>query len=506
MSQRISCCQPAEIGRNCDPVHGFSQGSALKRPVRLSESRQNATALPRLAAAALLCFALPLQAADFVVNTNLDINSGACTPSACSLRDAVLAANATAGASTIRLGSANYSVGIQGFDENEGLVGDFDIKGDLTIIGDGVESTSIGTTQLGEQIVDVAAGARLRLEHLRIGIGLRSGGFGEGNVDATQLELFDVQAGATSGAGNTIVAKGNLLIDRSSIMSSNFSPGQAALHFNGVHLDIANSTMVWPKVGLRIDLGSTGSARIANSFLTRDDPYRSNTCGSLEIIGGQNVRIIGSQVTNRAAIGVGTCINGAQDVAIIDSAITVDGNNYNNAISITAATTTIRNSTIVGSLGVGTGTTLLDHVTVGSNFYSYGTAPFSIASADGASVTVSNSALIGACSRSVIAQGNNVESPGNTCGLPAATSRVDQTYASLELGELASHTPANTPVVPVNFLPSAMSVLNAGLTAEGLARCQVTDQRGYVRAAACTIGAVETNAVEQVLFRSGFDN
>ncbi len=447
---------------------------------------------------------MPLHAADFFVTTDSDVNSGACTTSACSLRDAILASNSIAGPSTIHLAALNYGVMIQGSGENDGLTGDFDVKGDLTIIGAGRDATKLFISSPSEQIIDVAAGARLRLEHLSIGIGIRSGSFGRGSVAATWVELSDVKAGQGNASGHTIVANGNLLIENSTVESGWFSPGQTAIIFSGRTFDISNSMVDWQSAGVRAALAPDGSARIANSFFTRDSGTASDPCGSFLIEGGQRILITGSQIKNRAALGVGTCIRNAQDVAIIDSAITVDAT-YNKAASIDASTTTVRNSTIVGSLSVG-GTVLLDQVTVGSNVSVVGDIPVSVSRAAGSVVTVSNSALIGKCSGTVVALGNNVESPGNTCGLPAATSRVDRTYASLELGTLASHTPLDTPDVPVNYLPSPMSVLNRVFTRLGILRCQVTDQRGFVRAPICTIGAVETDASEQVLFRNGFDN
>ncbi len=473
-------------------VRFFSVGHRL-RPVSL------------LAASALLCLALPLYAADFVVTTNQDINNGTCTSSACSLRDAILAANATAEPSTIHLGTASYFVVIQGPGEDEGLVGDFDIKGDLTIIGEGIEKTRIGTMEFGEQIIDVAAGGRLRLEHLSTGIGLRSGYFGSGDVATTRLELLDVRAGVTNAPGNTIVANGKLLIDHSEVTAAAFSPRQAAIVFSGNELAISSSKMSWGEDGLRADLVPTGSARIGNSFLSRYNSNGSELCGSLRINGGHHVSIVSSQVDSRTSQGLsGACIT-SPDVAIINSAFTA-GPFYNKALSIWATTATVRNSTIAGSLTFGSGTLSLEQVTVGSNITYAGVGPASIERLGNSVITVSNSALIGECIGTVVALGNNVESPGNTCGLPAASSRVDQTYASLELGELGSNTPPGAALAPFNYLPGAMSVLNRVFTRDGTARCQVTDQRGFIRAPACTIGAVETGATEQVLFRNGFDN
>ena len=473
--------------------------------------RYSVSRAPRLlslmAATALPFLAFPATAAEFVVNTPQDLVNGACTASQCSLRDAILAANATTGPNTIHLDAHNYGVFIQGNGKNVGLTGDFDVMGDLTIIGAGRDATKLFISSPSEQIIDVATGARLRLEHLSIGIGIRPGYFGDDDAATTRLELLDVAAGGNSPSGNTIVANGNPLIDHSSIQAGGYSNGQTAIIFDGENLDIANSTVDWAKVGLRITLSGAGGATFTNSCLTRSDNYRSDPCGTLSITGTatQNVCVIASQITNRAAIGAGSCITGIRNVSIVDSAITVDGNNYNKAMNIEAHSTSIRNSTIVCRLGIGYGTKYVNQSTVGSNFYAFDVPPVSIGRSADSIVVVSNSVLIGECHGAVASFGNNVESPGNSCGLRPESSRINQSLASLGLGPLASNTPPGAPTAPVNYLPAPTSVLNRVFTPEGVARCPATDQRGYVRAAVCTIGAVETDANEQVLFLNGFD-
>jgi CSLREA domain-containing protein len=65
---------------------------------------------PRLLASAFLCLALPLSAATFTVNSNDDADDGTCNAAHCSLREAINAANAAAGADLIAFDIAGAGV------------------------------------------------------------------------------------------------------------------------------------------------------------------------------------------------------------------------------------------------------------------------------------------------------------------------------------------------------------------------------------------------------------
>src|SRR5439155_20357258 len=117
-------------------------------PRRLAESAYSARMGSRLAVAVTLAVALVLPGAALaapidVTNTGDEKTSG----NGCSLREAVLAANADdhgpgndctagSGADTIRLEAATYKLTAPGSD-SAGLVGDLDMTEGLTIVGAG---------------------------------------------------------------------------------------------------------------------------------------------------------------------------------------------------------------------------------------------------------------------------------------------------------------------------------------------------------------------------------
>jgi len=89
----------------------------------------------------------PVFAANFAVTTTSDTFDGTCDTD-CSLRDAIYAANSTAGDDTIIVPAGTYTLSISGRDEEYGVTGDLDIynspiSGTLTIMGNSSADTII---------------------------------------------------------------------------------------------------------------------------------------------------------------------------------------------------------------------------------------------------------------------------------------------------------------------------------------------------------------------------
>ncbi|TFH31588.1 MAG: CSLREA domain-containing protein, partial [Anaerolineales bacterium] len=77
------------------------------------------------------------DAETYVVTKTDDTNDGICTTDDCSLREAVLTANACSGEHTIELPAGVYGLSIAGRDEDEAATGDLDFATDITLIGEG---------------------------------------------------------------------------------------------------------------------------------------------------------------------------------------------------------------------------------------------------------------------------------------------------------------------------------------------------------------------------------
>src|SRR5262249_26153072 len=109
-------------------------------------------------------FLMTAAAATFMVTKTADTNDGVCNAD-CSLREAVVAANAAAGADMITfaasLNGSPIQLTIPG-DDNLSMVGDLDINTDITIIGNGEANTIIQgsnnasfTSNMGDKIFGV---------------------------------------------------------------------------------------------------------------------------------------------------------------------------------------------------------------------------------------------------------------------------------------------------------------------------------------------------------------
>ncbi|MBK1633243.1 hypothetical protein CKO31_21305 [Thiohalocapsa halophila] len=97
---------------------------------------------PGLLAVTLLLAAGTVGAATFTVTKTADTADGVCDTD-CSLREAIIAANANPGADDITLPVGSYTLTLTGTPEEGALTGDLDITDDLTINGAGQASTVI---------------------------------------------------------------------------------------------------------------------------------------------------------------------------------------------------------------------------------------------------------------------------------------------------------------------------------------------------------------------------
>ncbi len=127
----------------------------------------------------------PAYAATFAVTKTGDSNDGACNAD-CSLREAITAANASAGADTINLPAGTYTLTIAGTREESNATGDLDITDDLTISGQGTDASATivqaGTNSTNgiDRVFDVisnGASVTVTFDNMTIRYGRTSGGF-----------------------------------------------------------------------------------------------------------------------------------------------------------------------------------------------------------------------------------------------------------------------------------------------------------------------------------------
>jgi predicted outer membrane repeat protein len=151
-------------------------------------------------------------AATFIVNNTQDVpdafpGNGSCTPiggvgDTCTLRAAVMEANAQGGSHTILLASGTYVLTRSGIGEDAALDGDLDITADIHIVN-GTNNPPVVFGSHGDRIFDVRSGATLSLTNVNV-----AGGYANdvGNVHGG---AFRVVPGATLNLDRVVVS-GNI--------------------------------------------------------------------------------------------------------------------------------------------------------------------------------------------------------------------------------------------------------------------------------------------------------
>ena len=160
-----------------------------------------------LALLALTAAPPAVQAAVFTPDRTTDSADGACDAH-CSLREAILAANATAGDDVIVLRPGVYRLSLAGAGEDLAATGDLDIRGDLVLLGDRAANTIIDADGI-DRVLDIAAGVTVEIRDVTLRNGRVQGagtsGGGVRNRGALTLARSVVTANtSTEGSGGGI--------------------------------------------------------------------------------------------------------------------------------------------------------------------------------------------------------------------------------------------------------------------------------------------------------------
>ncbi len=235
----------------------------------------------------------------FSVNSTADAvddnpGNGVCHTAAgeCTLRAAIMEANAIAGTKVITLPAGTYTLTIPGANEDFSLMGDLDINTTLTLNGAGAASTIIqaGTT---------TAGGIDRVFHVLVG--------GVATIDSVTITHGKASTGAA------ILNGGRLTLTHSTVTAN----------------DAASDACV---------VGGPGLA-VSDTVIT------ANTCTGIRVSTGTVTNTTVSNNTNGGIIaGHATFTN-----------VTVSGNNSHGGIFVNAGPVTIQSSTIVNNTSTGQG-------------------------------------------------------------------------------------------------------------------------------------------------------
>lgn len=195
-----------------------------------------------VALASLSLLAGTASAATFIVDSFTDSISSACTasPNDCSLRGAILAANANPGDDVVLLGAGVYELSIVGGDEDLGSTGDLDVLDGLVIRGAGPKKTFIDANGIDRVLEVRAPGERLTLRGVVLtggntsGIGGAVGASGLGvrvEAGALRLETCGVALNSSSVAG--LGGRGGAISDFMATASESIEIVDSFLFANG---------------------------------------------------------------------------------------------------------------------------------------------------------------------------------------------------------------------------------------------------------------------------------
>lgn len=511
----------------------------MRRPTSAAKAvRSLATRRPGLVAlaAALILLLWPAAtagAATFNVNKTADTADGSCDPADCSLREAIVAANASGGADTVNVPAGHYTLT---------LGTELPISATLTIVGAGAGATSIDGNATTRVFNVSGAGTAVTMSGLTIERGRSTNGsailFGGTGTNTLTLRDSVFSNNSATGTGGVIGASygtfGNTLT--MTIANSTFSSNTAGLSGGGSGAGGA----------IFFDFGggpNTLNLNVANSAFTGNragggSPATSGTGGAIQIGSGGSSNSLSLSVTdttlsgNRAggdgAIGAGggvfVDVGGAGNTV----GLTVNGSTFSSnsaggsggggtggaihfgagvtsTLTLSAANSTISGNTAGGGAGTGSGGGIfftggiagssgrLTNVTVAGNTASGGIGTGGGLNA-GANTTLVNTIIAGNtaaagtnCFGPPTSGGHNLES-ADTCGLTAA-------------GDLKNTDPQLDPLAN-NGGPTQTQALRKGspaIDAGDNNGCPATDQRGGSRpqppGGTCDIGAFEFGAL-----------
>jgi CSLREA domain-containing protein len=193
-----------------------------------------------------LLLSLPAEAAVFRVTKTADTLDTACDRD-CSLREAIVAANALPGKDFVLAGPGVYTLTLPGRSEDAGATGDLDVKGSLVLLGAGADRTVLDGGGL-DRVLDVhfaSHSEESEVHAVTIRNGQATGGDG-GGIRAESSARLLVRGSVITGS-STDGYGGGIAADALDLRDSTVSGNQAASWGGGVYafdrLEMENVTV-----------------------------------------------------------------------------------------------------------------------------------------------------------------------------------------------------------------------------------------------------------------------
>ena len=292
VSKCVVTRETIEQGLRADAGHPGGPRRA-RRARRAGRGRVRLSLARRLLIAVCVGLASPAPGADAAelrVSTGADTPPGSCAPGSCTLREAILAANADPGEDVIVLRpSTTYRLGLAGAGEDAGATGDLDVTEPVQIVATGHGRAEIDGAAV-DRVLDLHAATKL--EGLEV-----TGGLAQGN-DGAQAAGVRVTAGRLTLRDCAIVA--------------NAGP-ESALELLGDDGMTARDSTVLGNVGDGIVDRGGGGVRAAHTEI------RANTGNGLKGFGPGSLSLYHGVISDNGLDGVQELDDG--DVAVVDAIV-----------------------------------------------------------------------------------------------------------------------------------------------------------------------------------------
>ncbi|MCX6022030.1 MAG: CSLREA domain-containing protein, partial [Chloroflexi bacterium] len=303
-------------------------------------------------------FALQQQPArNFAVTKTADTNDGACDAD-CSLREAIVAANAISPAEgIIALPAGVYTLTRTGASEDAAATGDLDIIGKATINGAGAGTTIIqaGTSAVNgiDRVFHLLASgeSRLTLDGVMVRFGMTAGNGGGILNDGGSVALRNsaVISSTAGGVGGGIAQTGGSLTIQNSALYYNTAQGASggAISLGGGAATVQNSTLssntaIGPTGGAGLFIATGASATVVASTIADNQNANSNALGAgvrndgtvtlRRSLAARNLRSTGATQNCAARIGDDSAADGGYNLSD-DATCFVDNANHNRVVA-----------------------------------------------------------------------------------------------------------------------------------------------------------------------------
>ena len=321
----------------------------------------------RLVVLVIVCgFAARAAASYDVDRTDDSAAATACTAASndCSLRGAILAANANPGPDTINLPAGTYALSLVGAGEDAAATGDLDLRGDLAIVGAGSSTTIVDGSGIDRVFhADPAGtGITVTIQDLTVQNG------------ATVLIGFVLSYGGAilNGTASTIAdnSGGTLTLTNCVVQSSSTPRDGGGIANAGTltlfHTVVSGNTAAGNGGGITQE--DAGSLTITDSTISGNQAAQGGGLfiGYFSILASPVVSLVRSTVSGNLAPATGGIFYNRGSLAVANS--TVSGN-QGVGIQVFSNAATIRNCTITGNgtVGVGGSPTIANTILAGNN-------------------------------------------------------------------------------------------------------------------------------------------